>query len=69
MMYFNLEAEALHGAYWHNNFGSKMSHGCVSLPLYFSSLALRLGAARHRGLGARIDLAWGLDRLDSTNRG
>ena len=37
VMYFNLEAEALHGAYWHNNFGSKMSHGCVNLPLYFSA--------------------------------
>lgn len=36
VMYFNLEAEALHGAYWHNNFGYKMSHGCVNLPLYFS---------------------------------
>ena len=37
VMYFNLEAEALHGAYWHNNFGAKMSHGCVNLPLYFSA--------------------------------
>ena len=33
VMYFNLEAEALHGAYWHNNFGQQMSHGCVNLPL------------------------------------
>lgn len=24
---------ALHGAYWHNNFGHPMSHGCVNLPL------------------------------------
>ena len=30
---FNMEAEALHGAYWHNNFGNTMSHGCVNLPL------------------------------------
>jgi hypothetical protein len=36
VMYFNLEAEALHGAYWHNNFGNKMSHGCVNLPTWFS---------------------------------
>ena len=21
----------LHGAYWHNNFGKKMSHGCVNI--------------------------------------
>ena len=23
----------LHGAYWHNNFGQQMSHGCINLPL------------------------------------
>jgi lipoprotein-anchoring transpeptidase ErfK/SrfK len=33
VMYVNLEAEALHGAYWHNNFGQPMSHGCINLPL------------------------------------
>jgi hypothetical protein len=29
-MYFD-EERALHGAYWHNWFGYKMSHGCVNL--------------------------------------
>jgi len=24
---------AIHGAYWHNNFGRPMSHGCTNLPL------------------------------------
>jgi lipoprotein-anchoring transpeptidase ErfK/SrfK len=24
---------SLHGAYWHKNFGHRMSHGCVNLPL------------------------------------
>jgi lipoprotein-anchoring transpeptidase ErfK/SrfK len=33
VMYVNLDAEALHGAYWHNNFGTRMSHGCINLPL------------------------------------
>ena len=33
VMYFNSEAEALHGAYWHNNFGNPMSHGCVNLTM------------------------------------
>ncbi|HWV23076.1 MAG TPA: L,D-transpeptidase, partial [Thermomicrobiales bacterium] len=33
VMYFDYDAEALHGAYWHNNFGSPMSHGCVNQPL------------------------------------
>ena len=33
VIYVNLDAEALHGAYWHNNFGQRMSHGCINLPL------------------------------------
>lgn len=24
---------AFHGAYWHNNFGQQMSHGCVNMPV------------------------------------
>lgn len=24
---------AFHGAYWHNNFGNRMSHGCVNMPI------------------------------------
>jgi hypothetical protein len=37
VMYFDADAEALHGAYWHNNFGNRMSHGCVNLPLDFAA--------------------------------
>ncbi len=37
VVYFNMEAEALHGAYWHSNFGQQMSHGCVNLPLDFAA--------------------------------
>ncbi|MCA9861089.1 MAG: L,D-transpeptidase family protein, partial [Thermomicrobiales bacterium] len=33
VMYFTDVGHAIHGAYWHNNFGSVMSHGCVNLPL------------------------------------
>lgn len=33
VMFINYEAEALHGAYWHDNFGQRMSHGCINLPL------------------------------------
>ncbi|MDB5079674.1 MAG: hypothetical protein JWP00_1598 [Chloroflexi bacterium] len=32
VMYF-YESYAIHGAYWHNNFGRVMSHGCVNLPV------------------------------------
>ena len=31
-MYF-YSGYALHGAYWHRNFGQPMSHGCVNLTL------------------------------------
>lgn len=31
-MYFH-QGYAIHGAYWHNNFGRVASHGCVNLPL------------------------------------
>ncbi len=30
---FFYKGYALHGAYWHNNFGNPMSHGCVNEPL------------------------------------
>ncbi len=30
VLYF-YQAYAIHGAYWHNNFGQPMSHGCVNL--------------------------------------
>ncbi|MCP5098177.1 MAG: L,D-transpeptidase family protein [Chloroflexi bacterium] len=30
VMYF-FEDYAIHGAYWHNNFGTPMSHGCVNV--------------------------------------
>jgi hypothetical protein len=30
--YFTWEWAATHGAYWHNDFGTPRSHGCVNLP-------------------------------------
>lgn len=30
---FFYKGYAIHGAYWHNNFGQPMSHGCVNAPL------------------------------------
>lgn len=29
--FFHIEGIALHGTYWHDNFGSMMSHGCVNM--------------------------------------
>ncbi len=33
VMYFTDVGHAFHGAYWHNDFGTPRSHGCVNLPL------------------------------------
>ncbi|MDX1378970.1 MAG: L,D-transpeptidase, partial [Anaerolineales bacterium] len=32
IMYFH-GSYGLHGTYWHNNFGTPMSHGCVNLTI------------------------------------
>lgn len=37
VMYFTNRGHAIHGAYWHNNFGYRMSHGCINLPVNFAS--------------------------------
>lgn len=31
IMYFN-GSQAFHGVYWHDNFGTKQSHGCIGMP-------------------------------------
>lgn len=33
VMYFNQEEQALHGAYWHDGFGYRHSHGCVNMSM------------------------------------
>lgn len=47
-MYFD-EGRALHGAYWHNSFGYRRSHGCVNLSItdahyIYEQVANSLGA-------------------------
>lgn len=32
VMYFTWAGHAIHGAYWHNQFGTRRSHGCVNVP-------------------------------------
>jgi len=32
-LYFTKEGGAIHGAYWHAEFGRQWSHGCVNMPL------------------------------------
>ncbi|GIV98572.1 MAG: L,D-transpeptidase [Herpetosiphonaceae bacterium] len=39
-MYFRAGGYAIHGTYWHNQFGTgrRVSHGCVNLPLHAAAL-------------------------------
>ena len=30
--FFDLEGRAIHGVYWHNDFGVRRSHGCINAP-------------------------------------
>lgn len=30
-IFFNLQGQAIHGAYWHNDFGIRRSHGCLNV--------------------------------------
>jgi lipoprotein-anchoring transpeptidase ErfK/SrfK len=36
VMYFTNNGHAIHEAYWHNSFGTPVSHGCVNLPSDFA---------------------------------
>ena len=51
VMYFTDRGHAIHGTYWHNNFGAPMSHGCVNLPM--DAAAWLYGWA---GLGTRVEV-------------
>jgi hypothetical protein len=53
VMYFTDVGHAIHGAYWHNNFGAVMSHGCVNLPVDFSYFLYQWASP-----GTRIEIRW-----------
>jgi lipoprotein-anchoring transpeptidase ErfK/SrfK len=33
-IFFDLEGRAIHGTYWHNDFGLRRSHGCLNVPIH-----------------------------------
>ncbi|MGH2394906.1 MAG: L,D-transpeptidase, partial [Candidatus Limnocylindria bacterium] len=53
VMYFASGGYAIHGAYWHNNFGSPSSHGCVSSPLWAAEWLYHWAA-----YGTRVWIHW-----------
>jgi lipoprotein-anchoring transpeptidase ErfK/SrfK len=59
--FFHETGVALHGTYWHNNFGSQMSHGCVNMRSEEAKWIFRwttpvtpVDSRESRGLGTRI---------------
>ncbi|MGD2026325.1 MAG: L,D-transpeptidase [Anaerolineales bacterium] len=68
-MFFAIGGYALHGAYWHNNFGAQMSHGCVNMTMEdslwlfrWTTPVFRLDEVQDesgwevRGRGTRVDV-------------
>jgi len=41
--FFDLSGTAIHGAYWHNDFGMRRSHGCVNVPCEAARFVYRWG--------------------------
>ncbi len=33
-LFFDLDGRAIHGTYWHNDFGIRRSHGCINVPIH-----------------------------------
>jgi lipoprotein-anchoring transpeptidase ErfK/SrfK len=53
VMYFTDVGHAIHGTYWHNNFGTPMSHGCINVPLGLSSYLYEISP-----IGTRVEIHW-----------
>jgi len=51
VMYFTDRGHALHGVYWHDDFGTPLSHGCVGMPL---EAAEYLFSMAYVGMGMEI---------------
>ncbi len=53
VMYFTDVGHAIHGAYWHNNFGTPMSHGCINLPVDLAAYLYNIAS-----VGTRVEIHW-----------
>ena len=51
VMYFTDVGHAIHGTYWHDNFGTPMSHGCINLPMGFAEWLYGMA-----GEGTRVEI-------------
>jgi lipoprotein-anchoring transpeptidase ErfK/SrfK len=51
VMYFTGEGHAIHGTYWHSNFGAPMSHGCINVPMDLAAYLYELAP-----IGTRVEI-------------
>ena len=62
--FFHRDGYGLHGTYWHDNFGRRMSHGCINLPSFYAKWLYRwmepvIGSGEwyRRGVGTVIEIS------------
>jgi hypothetical protein len=61
--FFTAQGHAFHGTYWHQNFGTPMSHGCINMRteeakwLFLWALPKHeLGKPTNRGIGTKVEI-------------
>ena len=61
--FFTTQGHAFHGTYWHQNFGTPMSHGCINMRTEEAKWLFRWanplhepGKSFNRGLGTRVQI-------------
>ena len=54
---------SFHGAYWHNNFGHPMSHGCINMRteeakwlFLWATPKHEIGRPTNRGIGTKVEI-------------
>ena len=61
--FFTTQGHALHGTYWHQNFGTPMSHGCINMQTEDAKWLFRWALPKHeigrytnRGYGTQVEV-------------
>ncbi len=62
--FFHSDGYGVHGTYWHDNFGRRMSHGCINVPSQYAKWLYRwmdpvigIGEWYRRGSGTVIEIS------------
>lgn len=53
VMYFTSVGHAIHGTYWHDNYGTPMSHGCINMPIWAAEYLYSIAY-----VGMRVEIHW-----------